>query len=247
MVESIQDMHYDFKQKLNKIDSNAYRNLRIPEIDWKLREAEGIYIKMIAFPLFKNMLGFEIDQRAIDDIRTIVEEQLPITTVPFDANSFAAPVPTDYLFYISADAQIVKGNCSDNTRVRLVQHDDTPEESPFDQSNFEWREVNARFYGNSTSTPGSDYLRVFTDGTFTIPTIELNYIRRPAFMQFAQGFSGGQYNLPDGTVISGVPQDCELPVQTRSEIVDLAVLIVTGELMIPDYKFKQGKLQMAMN
>ena len=43
----IEDMHYDFKQKINKIDSQKYRNLRIPEIDWKLNEAQEIFIKTV--------------------------------------------------------------------------------------------------------------------------------------------------------------------------------------------------------
>ena len=47
---TIQEMHYDFKMKLNKIDSEQYRNLRIPEIDWKLNEALEIFIKINAEP-----------------------------------------------------------------------------------------------------------------------------------------------------------------------------------------------------
>ena len=47
---SVKDMHYDFKTKLNKLDSNLYRNLQIPEIDRKLNEAMFIFIKSIAEP-----------------------------------------------------------------------------------------------------------------------------------------------------------------------------------------------------
>ena len=65
-------MHYDFKTKLNKIDSQQYRNLRIPEIDWKLNEAQELFVKMIAKPRLRNHLGFETSQRSVDDIRTIV-------------------------------------------------------------------------------------------------------------------------------------------------------------------------------
>jgi len=31
---TVKDMHYDFKKKLNKVDSQQNRNLLIPEIDW---------------------------------------------------------------------------------------------------------------------------------------------------------------------------------------------------------------------
>ena len=41
------EMHYDFKQKLNKIDSQKYRDLIVPEIDWKLNEAQEVFVKVI--------------------------------------------------------------------------------------------------------------------------------------------------------------------------------------------------------
>ena len=36
---NIKNMHYDFRVKLNRIDSAAYRDLKIPEVDRKLNEA----------------------------------------------------------------------------------------------------------------------------------------------------------------------------------------------------------------
>ena len=37
---NISEMHYDFKKKLNKVDSEQNRNLLVPEIDWALNEAQ---------------------------------------------------------------------------------------------------------------------------------------------------------------------------------------------------------------
>ena len=68
---TIKEMHYDLKMKLNKVDSQQNENLLIPEMDWVLREAEGLFIKMIAEPRIKSYLGFEMNQRTIDDIRTL--------------------------------------------------------------------------------------------------------------------------------------------------------------------------------
>lgn len=36
--------------------------------------------------------------------------------------------------------------------------------------------------------------------------------------------------------------NCELPEHTHREIVDIAVLLVTGEIQIPDYQVKLTKL-----
>ena len=50
------EMHYDFKKKFNKIDSNNNRNLLVPEIDWTLNEAQDLYIKMVAEPRFGKIV-----------------------------------------------------------------------------------------------------------------------------------------------------------------------------------------------
>ena len=69
---TVKEMQYDIKFKLNKVDSQQYRNLRIPELDWVINEAYEIFVKSIAEPRTSNYLGFETSQRTIDDIRTIV-------------------------------------------------------------------------------------------------------------------------------------------------------------------------------
>lgn len=241
----IRAMHYDLKTKLNKVDSQQYRNLKVPEIDWVLNEACEVFIKMIAEPRTKNGFGFEVNQRSTDDIRTLVVNSLtPLPATLFENqsgySSYKVSLPNNYLFFVSGYACISKGNC-ENVKARLYQkqHDDLHEESPFDSSSFEWREVNFRFF--------SDGLRVFTDSTFTVNSIcELNYIRKFAYIHNAQDYIGGTYKLPDGTVLTG-SQDCELPPHTHREIVDLAVLILTGQLQIPDYQIKQAKVNLLNN
>jgi hypothetical protein len=239
----IRAMHYDLKVKLNKVDSQQYRNLKVPEIDWVLNEAQEIFIKTIAEPRTKNGFGFEVNQRSIDDIRTLVINNLtPLPAVIYNVvdNSYQCNLPENYLFYVSGYACLSKGEC-DGVRARLLikQHDDMHEESPFDSSSFEWREVNVRFF--------EDGLRVFSDGTFIVESIcEFNYIRKPAYIQNAQDYVGGTYNLPDGTVLT-LSQDCELPEQTHREIVDIAVLIMTGQMQIPDFQIKQAKVNLLNN
>ena len=237
----IRAMHYDLKVKLNKLDSQQYRNLRVPEIDWALNEAQEVFIKMIAEPRSKNGYGFEVNQRSIDDIRTIVVNELtPLPAIIFNSSSYTVTLPQNYLFFVSGYACISRGNCQ-NVQARLFvrQHDDTHEESPFDSSDFDWLEVNVRFF--------EDGLRVFSDETFIVNSIcEFNYIRKPAYMQNAQDYVGGTYKLPNGVVLTG-SQNCELPDHTHREIVDLAALIITGQLQIPDYQIKQAKINLLNN
>lgn len=231
-------MHYDVKTKLNKIDSQQYRNLRVPEIDWTLNEALEIYIKLIAQPRVTNHLGFEINQRSIDDIRTIVVNNLVLTPIAINSNEYYVELPEDYMFYVSSEITMSKTGCNSRKtqQVKVRQHDDMFNTSPFDTSSFEWREVNIIFYENR--------IKIFTDGTFIPTSLQLNYIRKHIYIHNAQDFlPTGSYTLPDGTVLTGF-QDCELPEHTHREIVDLAVLIMSGNLQTGDYQIKQAKLNL---
>lgn len=234
---TISDMHYDFKQKLNKIDSEQYRNLRIPEIDWLLNEAQLIFVKNIAQPRVVQHTGFEISQRSIDDIRTIVIEDKILNKLSEDNKYSVFELPEDYLFYISTKVKISKNGCGSKEVQTIVrQHDDLFEQSKFDNSSFEWGEVNITF--------DSRGLKVYTDGTFTIDELKINYIKQPMYIHNANEFKPtSQYKLPNGILLVG-QQNSELPNHTHNEIVDIAVYIATNNLDMPNMQFKQAKLQL---
>lgn len=244
----IRGMHYDFKQKLNKLDSQQYRNLRVPEIDWKLNEALEVFIKNIAQPRTSKHLGFETNQRSIDDIRTIVINNYkldkPKIALKLDEDLYPREIeyalPEDYMFYISSRAILGKSICKDRVAiVKVQQHDDTHEESEFDKSSFTWKHVNIRFT--------SEGIKAFTDGTFEIKELIINYIKKPKYIHNAQDFLPTKtYKLPNGELLSG-QQDCELPNHTHREIVDIAVMITSGDLQLPDYQIKQAKVNLNQN
>lgn len=225
---TIKDMHYDFKKKLNKTDSQQNRNLLIPEIDWTLNEALQLYVEWIAQPRSRGNLGFEMSQRSIDDIRTLV-----ITDQCSSITSNVTTLPQDYWHFIKAYVTMTKGQCTAKARFKLQQQDDEFEESPFHKSSFEWREVNGIFT--------QDGIKTFNDGTFTNNQFCMSYIKKHPYMNFSQGFGAGGYNMPNGTALT-VNQDCILPFHTHREIVDLAVLIATGEIQAADYEIKLQKI-----
>lgn len=234
---TIRDMHYDFKQKINKIDSQQYRNLKVPEIDWKLREGLDVFIKLIAEPKFRTNLGFETSQRTIDDIRTIVVNSQSLVVSPYDDISYLAELPDTYAYYVSTDKlQMTKGTCTiPADKVYVRQHDDSFEVSPFDKSSFIWREVNMTFF--------EEGLRIYTGGDFEVEDFYLNYIMKHPLMHNAQDYPGGTYTLPSGQVLTGF-QNCILPEHTHREIVDIAVMITTIDLQIPDFEAKRAKLNL---
>lgn len=226
---TIKDMHYDFKKKLNKIDSQQNRNLLIPEIDWTLNEAIELFRKFIANPRSKSNLGFEINQRSIDDIRTLVVNDAVITVT-----SNLATLPTDYVHYIKGWVSVDKSNCVNvKCKLKIRQHDDDFESNSFYNSSFEWRNVNGVFTQNT--------IKLYDDGTFTNKTLHLDYIKKHPYVHNAEDFRGGTYKLPSGTILT-LTQDCILPEQTHREIVDIAVMIASGEINTSDYQIKEQKV-----
>jgi len=225
----IKDMHYDFKMKLNKVDSQQNRNFLIPEIDWILNEALDIFIRNSAFPKIKNSQGFEKNTRLTEDLRTLVKRN---TEVKVDNNTVY--LPSDYAYFISGNVLMNKGKCSDVVgRLIIQQNDDMFEEDPFTKSSFEWRVVNAVFTERG--------IELHTDGTFSNKKVLLTYIKRHPFMNFSSGFGNGEYRLPSGQLIN---RDCNclLPEHTHSTIVDIAVAIVSGKIESQAYQLMFNKL-----
>lgn len=230
----IEDMHYDFKKKFNKIDSTQNKNLLIPEIDWTLNEAQNVFLDMVAEPRIKNFLGFERTQKNIDDIKALVVNEKSLNTSSLDKESFIVTLPPEYRYFIRGQAMLSKGSCKDKkARIYVEQHNNEFETSPFNVSSFEWREVNALFTEKG--------LKLYTDSSFTIDSVILSYIRKPKYMHNAKNFREGGYKLPSGELLQG-KQDCELSDQCCREIVDIAVAISAGEIQASDYQIKYAKL-----
>lgn len=213
---TIQEMEYDVKFKLNKVDSNAFRGLKIPEIDWKLNEAQDIYINNAIASKRQNGLAFEINERITGDIAPLV---VKATILP--AGNLIK-LPSNYRNFVKADILVKKGDCQLLNKVWLVQHEDISEYDYFSQPSFEWQEANGYF-----ETGG---LVVQADGT--IQSAELVYVRKPKYMHNAIGFDPAGYRLPSGELLQGV-QNSELPAQTHREIVDIAVSLIATELELP--------------
>lgn len=226
---TIKDMHYDFKKKLNKVDSQQYRNLLIPEIDWVLNEAQNVFVDIVAEPRIRTYLGFEKSQKNIDDIRTLVISDFSSNVV----NNLVT-LPDDYKYFVKGKVTIEKGNCPEvRATLKIREHDDDFENSPFDKSSYEWREVNGLFIDTG--------IKLFTDGTFINKSVNLSYIKKLKYIHNAEDYKNGTYKLPSGDVLTGT-QDCELPEHTHREIVDIAVMITSGEIQAPDYQIKHAKL-----
>ena len=223
------EMHYDFKRKFNKVDSQKNKNFLVPEIDWFLNEAAELFVKKVAQPKVDMGISFEKNQRITEDIKTIV---VGGTWTPVINNVIT--LPPDYLYFIRCRVKLSKGTCKSKEAVLYIrEHSDLFEESEFYNSSFEWREVNGVY-----ETQG---IQSFTDGTFTIDEAKLSYIRKMTYMHNAQDFGLLGYNHPSGVTLTGTV-NCDLPEHTHREIVDIAVMLAASEVQTSDLQVKASKL-----
>jgi len=223
-MATIKNMHYDFKQKLNKLDSNVYVDLKIPEIDRILNRALNLYILLVAKPRVQNLiLGFEKIQRTIDDISPLIANNIPLS-VTHSVSYSIAQLPVKYAYYLSTEELIAnKGSMSKKLKVKVIKHNDEHARDYFYDSDFDWGTCNIRF--------SKDGIKLFTGGEFNITLFAINYIMTHPYIHNAEDFALGSYKLPDGTTLTG-HEDCILPEITHDEIVDLAVLLATNNLQL---------------
>lgn len=228
------EMLYYFKLRLNKIDSQQYRNIKVPQLDLLLNEAANLLIKWIAQPRQKDVRGFELSHRNIEDLHTIVVDNRSLSVVA-DGNNYKAVLPNDYKFHVSSKVDMTKGNCTKTgIGTTQIQHDDDP--LFFGSSSFEWEDVNIRFFDGG--------IKILSEGEFTVNNFYLDYIKNIAYIHNAESFNATTgYKNFEGVSLTG-SQNCELPDHLHSEIIDLAVLIASGQLELPNYQVMREKLEL---
>lgn len=244
---TIEEMHYDFKMKLNKLDSKQRRNFLIPEIDWLLNEAQELFVKSVAAPRGKDaVMGFERTQRSMDDVRVLVKEGTITTgqnTVHGTYAYSAATLPKNYWHFVRGIVLAKRRGCDKTLTctLRIRQHDDLSHMSPFDRSDVMWREVNGLFRGSELllEKPFGE------EDLVEYQSVALTYMRKPAYIHFAMGHGANKYYmLPSGDWLEG-KQDCELPEHTHREIVDIAVMLAGSQIQgAQEMQLRIGKLQM---
>lgn len=244
---TVQEMHYDFKIKFNKLDSNDYRDFQVPEIDWLLNEAQEVFLKQRYGINNTTQKGFEGSQKRIDDLRNLVMKNVslsPVNQVALDPVSYEAELPDNYIFAIRVQSVVTKTSCPDKTLVcKPTQHDDLSNclLDPNYNPSYEWGEMPVVYGTLSSNAADANRIFGYTDGSFTVTSFILDYLREPARIAFPGGVPGGQYILPDGSTIVLPNQDCELPEHTHREIVDIATLIAAGDINHPGYQVKAAK------
>lgn len=245
---TVQEMHYDFKLKFNKLDSQDYQNFQVPEIDWVLNEAQMLFIKQRYGLTNPKQTGFEGTQKRIDDLRNLVMKGISLAGSPsVSTNSTKAALPSDYMFMLRVEAVAMKHPCSTPKSLicRVTQHDDLSNtlNDPYYNPSYEWGEIPITFGTDSSAAVDANHIFGYSDGSFNILNFVMDYLRTPLRIAFPSGVPGSTYNYP-GAVAVTVDQNCELAEHTHNEIVDLAVQIAAGNVEHPGLQIKMAKTAM---
>jgi len=218
---TVQEMHYALEQGLQRIAANAYDYLLNEEKDYWLNRAMERFIKDRAFITGDvKRIGFEGNQKRLDDIRTLVVQNYEdMWDTATGAAWFQADLPADYLYLVNLRAFIRKSVCGnvtvsspqDQVPVRVVDNAEVyfMNKNPFAKS--QWN--------SPLATISEQDISVYQDGeSFILEGITADYIRIPESINLDLG------------------QDCELAEHTHQEIVDIAVKNILEAIESPRYQ-----------
>jgi len=111
---NIQEMHLAIKQGVDKINSLQADLLLSEEIDIELNKAQTRFINNRL--IIRNGQGFEVSQKRIDDLRSLIREYEDTVTYKEQISSKVFvdtfELPDDYLYLINQRSYVVQNNCS---------------------------------------------------------------------------------------------------------------------------------------
>lgn len=245
---NIQRQHIQFKQRLNKIDSNHNKDFPTAFIDDFLYEAALDYVDIFGGnnPQKALLHGFEVTQVRIDmlstlvvDIGTLDNPLLPnhainaITESGYFRNEFLLGTSTQPYFHKVRFTAVT--DCG-NKGIEVVQHDDlnvilTDE---YQKPDLNWGRVIGVIRKSSNQNISSLY--VYSDKPIT--GLLGQYLKRPN-KPFFGGYDTLEFlqDIPGFPSATDAPINLDIPEQYCQVVVDIAVNNVSGNLK--DYNHTQ--------
>lgn len=133
-----------------------------------------------------KFLTLHLQNRGIDDVRYIQKFLILDKKIPYSSNSkdkYNFKLPTDYFDIADIRANASKGKCKLPLELIELQTENLNQilQDEFRKPSFEWTE--------SLFTINSDQVSVYTDGTFQVDEILLNYYRYPNQIKLVNEFN----------------------------------------------------------
>lgn len=220
---TVQDFHIAIDIELDKTLDFDYPYILPEQKDYWLNKAQDRFVKQRAFGNNRTGKSFEEDEKRIDDLRTIVirSSALSATTLGTD---YIVNLPEDYLYLFrhkcttnssKYGTNIVSGVQTTQDEINIFQQD------PF------WQPVALEplYYliGNT--------IVYETTGNFSVVSANITYINIYNRIQY-----GTIYISPTTDI------QCELPIHTHQEIVDIAIAMMLENIESQRYQSNLNEL-----
>ena len=204
---TIDDLHIEFRIAVDKLDTSITPEMGDEVVDRILNITQDEFIKTRYGINNLYKAGFEAIQKRTDDLRALVQtETLNTNIVVGETNAVRVDLTTTafpYMFFLRGRTTLTKTGCPDQlVGIKLIKQDSIERVliDPFNKP---------AFGENQIAYFESDGLHILTDGTYSVPSFRLTYLKRPVQMD------RGSYG-------NAVVQ-CEMSEHTHREIVKMAV------------------------
>lgn len=113
---TIQELHYDFKLKANRIDTSVNTDFNPAQIDWLLNEAQLIFIKQRFTTSNNKKRGFETTKKRVEDLASLIIKyptQPELTPLKLSDNVYETrlnELTFEYMFFIDGQVNISLSN-----------------------------------------------------------------------------------------------------------------------------------------
>ncbi|HSE99888.1 MAG TPA: hypothetical protein VLA48_03245 [Nitrososphaeraceae archaeon] len=143
---------------------------------------DNIAVDNLIFSLLYNesqnkYLTLQLQQRGVDDVRyiqkfLILDKKISYSSKLYNKENY--PLPPDYFDLAAVRGKAKKENCSHWMHLVEVKTENVEEvlQDEYSKPSFEWEEA--------LYTVNADNLSIYTDGTFTMSDVLLNYYRYPS-------------------------------------------------------------------
>lgn len=238
---TIREMHYNIRQKMDKLASFANDNINPAQIDWYINMAVRIEVDARLGINNINRQGLEVTQKRVDDLREIhvkspsAIQPAIVPTVAGDLYGDFYEVPFDdfsrpYLQLTGLRCKISKSGCSDKVIGLTVTKENELDfvlTDPNYGPDYKWGK--GYFTEGESLDGGSEgSIFIYTGDAYTVSEVYPTYYRKPV-----EVFFGGYNSLNGAYLAADTPVDCEL-VRIHDQICNRAIELMTVDIQDPE-------------
>jgi len=195
-------LHWTFKEKVNKADSNNLRDFNTAEIDTFLNEAQNIIVNL--------MYSHYEENQYVKDVLAPLVTSTETNSITSINNYYSIDFETDYIHMLRVEA--LENGCNSYTGVTATTLDNLNNSlvTAFQKPSTRWKRILGVQRNNTYC--------LYSENTIT--SVRYDYLKKPDQMCL------GGYDDINGNPLT--QQNCVLPDFIQPQLVDISVMIAQG-------------------